>query len=453
MLQLLMLRISGSPSISRDLNMRKIALSIAVCLQLAACGTTAPVNEDTTVTSEVVVAEQFVKSEVVQFFLSDPSIERLKLGVQRSDLERRLIKASLEPQVTASSNLGAASPDGDVEAAATVQVGLTKDADFSGLSAVRTKIIDHQEEISRLSILSKVNERVFSILNSVLTTDAMDRKIELIDAGLNEYESVKGLIEASQKVGAISKGKVLEIKNQVAEVQLLRSQFHLARATERANFEIETSEAPASVKRKLRAGVGEVISHRAYGELDPSVIRINMLSKLVLENNLSIEESVSEWSGNYSANVTSARTEELTGFVGIQLFKPVYDAGQSQIRQELILNQIEQSDLELADQEKKVKVAFEALKEAEKTLQIQTKLNSEKLNNLVKNQEELEIRKAAGKANLEEQAQGIVDIANARIKLIDLKLQFEKAKLDYLLLNQTLYSLVLNEDEVTQLLH
>jgi len=302
-------------------------------------------------------------------------------------------------------------------------------------------------------VLSKVNERVFSILNSVLSTDAMDRKIELIDAGLNEYESVKGLIEASQKVGAISKGKVLEIKNQVAEVQLLRSQFDLARATERANFEIETGEASASVKRKLRAGVDEVISHRAYGELDPSVIRINVLSKLVLENNLSIEERVSEWSGNYSANVTSARSEELTGFVGIQLFKPVYDAGQSQIRQELILNQIDQSDLELADQEKKVKVAFEALKEAEKTLQIQTKLNSEKLNNLVKNQEELEIRKAAGKANLEEQAQGIVDIANARIKLIDLKLQFEKAKLEYLLLNQTLYSLVLNEDEVTQLLH
>ena len=433
--------------------MNKIALSIAVCLHLVACGTVAPVNEENTVTSEGAVAEHSVKSELVHFFLSDPSVERLKLGVQRSNLERRLIEASLEPQVTASSNLGAASPDGDVEAAATVQVGLTKDADFNGLSALRKKIIDHQEEISRLSVLSKVNERVFSILNSVLSTDAMDRKIALIDAGLNEYESVKGLIEASQKVGAISKGKVLEIKNQVAEVQLLRSQFDLAGATERANFEIETGEASASVKRKLRAGVEEVISHRAYGELDPSVIRINMLSKLVLENNLSIEESVSEWSGNYSANVTSARSEELTGFVGIQLFKPVYDAGQSQIRQELILNQIDQSDLELADQEKKVKVAFEALKEAEKTLQIQTKLNSEKLNNLVKNQEELEIRKAAGKANLEEQAQGIVDIANARIKLIDLKLQFEKAKLEYLLLNQTLYSLVLNEDEVTQLLH
>ena len=433
--------------------MNKIALSIAVCLHLVACGTVAPVNEENTVTSEGAVAEHSVKSELVHFFLSDPSVERLKLGVQRSNLERRLIEASLEPQVTASSNLGAASPDGDVEAAATVQVGLTKDADFNGLSALRKKIIDHQEEISRLSVLSKVNERVFSILNSVLSTDAMDRKIALIDAGLNEYESVKGLIEASQKVGAISKGKVLEIKNQVAEVQLLRSQFDLAGATERANFEIETGEASASVKRKLRAGVDEVISHRAYGELDPSVIRINMLSKLVLENNLSIEESVSEWSGNYSANVTSARSEELTGFVGIQLFKPVYDAGQSQIRQELILNQIDQSDLELADQEKKVKVAFEALKEAEKTLQIQTKLNSEKLNNLVKNQEELEIRKAAGKANLEEQAQGIVDIANARIKLIDLKLQFEKAKLEYLLLNQTLYSLVLNEDEVTQLLH
>ena len=452
MLQSLMLRISGSLSISHNLGMRIIAL-FAVSLLLAACGTTATVNEETAVNSVSDVDEQPVKSEVVQFFLSDPAVERLKLGVQRSDLERRLIEASLEPQVTASSNLGAASPDGDVEAAATVQVGLTKDADFNGVSSVRIKIIDHQEEISRLSVLSKVNERVFSILNSVLSTDAMDRKIELIDAGLNEYESVKGLIEASQKVGAISKGKVLEIKNQVAEVQLLRSQFDLARATERANFEIETGEASASVKRKLRAGVDEVISHRAYGELDPSVIRINMLSKLVLENNLSIEESVSEWSGNYSANVTSARSEELTGFVGIQLFKPVYDAGQSQIRQELILNQIDQSDLELADQEKKVKVAFEALKEAEKTLQIQTKLNSEKLDNLVKNQEELEIRKAAGKANLEEQAQGIVDIANARIKLIDLKLQFEKAKLEYLLLNQTLYSLVLNEDEVTQLLH
>jgi len=116
--------------------MRRIAL-FAVSLLLAACGTTATVNEETAVNSVSDVDEQPVKSEVVQFFLSDPAVVRLKLGVQRSGLERRLIEASLEPQVTASSSLGAASPDGDVEAAATVQVGLTKDADFNGLSSVR----------------------------------------------------------------------------------------------------------------------------------------------------------------------------------------------------------------------------------------------------------------------------------------------------------------------------
>jgi hypothetical protein len=102
---------------------------------------------------------------------------------------------------------------------------------------------------------------------------------------------------------------------------------------------------------------------------------------------------------------------------------------------------------------KAVEVAYESLGVAKATLDEQLQLNSDTLNNLLENKRELEIRKDAGKAQLEELAQSVIDISNAKIKLIDLNYLFDKSKLDYLLLNQSIYSSVLDDRETIQLLN
>ena len=131
----------------------------------------------------------------------------------------------------------------------------------------------------------------------------------------------------------------------------------------------------------------------------------------------------------------------------------MYDAGQSAIRSSLIQNQIDQTQLELSGLKKAVGIAYESLRVAKATLDEQLQLNSDKLDNLLENKRELEIRKDAGKAQLEELAQSVIDISNAKIKLIDLTYLFDKSKLDYLLLNQSIYSSVLDDDEILQLLN
>ena len=399
------------------------------------------------------IKAEVAHSDIVQFILADPEITRLKLGVERSEIERRLMRASLEPQVSASSNLGAGASNGELKPAGTIQVGLSKDADLSGTSLSRLGIIDKQEQIASKSILEIVNNRLFSILNAMISIEAMDEKIKLIDDGLDEYQGVKGLIETSQRMGVISKGRVLEINNQVTEVKLLRSQFELTKDTAQTTLDLELRNTNPSVINKLKNSSNTIIDQKIESDLDQVVYELNELNLGILEDNLQIEQNSSQWNGSYAASITSTEGEEASGFLGIQLIRPVYDAGQSEIRQELIKNQMEQTSLELSELEKKVRIAYQSLNKAEETLKRQVQLNSEKLDNLIQAQKELEVRKAAGKANLEDQAQSIVDVANAEIKLIDLNFEYEKAKLEFLLLNQTLYRLVLSDDDVKQLLN
>ena len=80
-------------------------------------------------------------------------------------------------------------------------------------------------------------------------------------------------------------------------------------------------------------------------------------------------------------------------------------------------------------------------------------LLSNKIDNLYSAQTDLERRRAAGKAQLEELAGNIIAIANTRLKQSEVNFEFKKAKLDYLILNQSLYSAVLSKNEIRQLMN
>jgi len=324
--------------------MGRATLLLILPIILVGCGSINPIsNNSTDEQVSVGIKVEVAQSDIVQFILADPEITRLKLGVQRSEIERRLMRASLEPQVSASSNLGAGASSGELKPAGTIQVGLSKDADLSGTSLSRLGIIDKQEQIASKSILEIVNQRLFSILNAMISIEAMDQKINLIDDGLDEYQGVKGLIETSQRMGVISRGRVLEINNQVTEVKLLRSQFELTKDTAQTTLDLELRNTNPSVINKLKNSSNTIINQKIKSDLDQVVYELNDLNLGILEDNLQIEQNSSQWNGSYAASITSTEGEEASGFLGIQLIRPVYDAGQSEIRQELIKNQMEQT--------------------------------------------------------------------------------------------------------------
>ena len=399
-------------------------------------------------------AEQtVVNSQFVEVLLADPEVRQLRLAIVSADLQKDLLDAQQEFQVSASTQLGGLQADGTVDVAAGVELGLTKDADLNGIYSARLRISEHEKNIAKNAIFKKVNDRLFAILSAQLTKRVMDRKIAIIDEGLTEYEGVRSILDTSRRIGMISKGKFLEIQNQVAEVKLQKSQFELKRNTAQETLKIELGTANPEILRKLSGKSSQLGNFEISNAIDPYVEKTNAESVAILNENLEIEKKSSQWNGAYAANLASSHGNSLSGFVGIRLTKPVYDAGQSAIRSSLIQNQIDQTELELSGLKKAVEVAYESLGVAKATLDEQLQLNSDTLNNLLENKRELEIRKDAGKAQLEELAQSLIDISNAKIKLIDLNYLFDKSKLDYLLLNQSIYSSVLDDREMIQLLN
>ena len=438
--------------------MKSSSLLIILPLLLMSCGSIdfPPSTKHVAAKAEVkpIVTQQAVeKSQFVKFLLADPEVQQLRLAIESAELQKDLLDAQQEFQVSASSQLGGLQADGTVDAAAGVELGLIKDADLNGIYAARLRISEHEKNIAKNAILKKVNDRLFAILSAQLTQRAMDQKIDIINEGLTEYEGVRSILDTSRRIGVISKGKFLEIQNQVAEVKLQKSQFELQRNTAQETLKIELGGANPEIIQKIRNRSSNLGNLKFLNSIDAYVEKTNTVSVAILKEKLEIEEKSSRWNGAYAANLTSSHGNSLSGFVGIRLTKPVYDAGQSAIRSSLIQNQIDQTQLELSGLKKAVGIAYESLRVAKATLDEQLQLNSDKLDNLLENKRELEIRKDAGKAQLEELAQSVIDISNAKIKLIDLTYLFDKSKLDYLLLNQSIYSSVLDDDEILQLLN
>ena len=62
------------------------------------------------------------------------------------------------------------------------------------------------------------------------------------------------------------------------------------------------------------------------------------------------------------------------------------------------------------------------------------------------------MRQNAGKAQLEDVAQNYLDIANAKIQVIDSDSFLLKSKIDYVLLQQRAYDYILTGNEITQIM-
>ena len=220
-----------------------------------------------------------------------------------------------------------------------------------------------------------------------------------------------------------------------------------------AKLEIELSGANSKVKKILNKNKQTVTKLKVANGLDGSVNKINKLRSAILEENLKLETNSSKWNGSYASSITSSVQGDPSVFVGVQLIKPVYDAGQSNTRMQIIKNQLVQTSLDLASLERDVKTAFLSLEKSKRNMNEGLQLLSNKIDNLYRAQTDLERRRAAGKAQLDELAENIIAIANTRLKQSEVKFEFKKAKLDYLILNQSLYSAVLSKNEIRQLMN
>ena len=197
--------------------MKVVQTVLILPLLLMSCGSidflpsTEPVSAETEIKPPE-TTQTAVNSQFVEFLLEDPEVQQLRLAIESAELQKDLLDAQQEFQVSASSQLGGLQADGTTDAAAGVELGLTKDADLNGIYAARLRISEHEKNIAKNAILKKVNDRLFAILSAQLTQRAMDQKIAIIDEGLTEYEGVRSILDTSRRIGVISKVSFLRYK-------------------------------------------------------------------------------------------------------------------------------------------------------------------------------------------------------------------------------------------------
>ena len=144
--------------------------------------------------------------------------------------------------------------------------------------------------------------------------------------------------------------------------------------------------------------------------------------------------------------------DDVSGFLGINLTKPVYDGGRSEARIALLKSKRLQAETEEKKVYKEVSLALNSLQANKSTAKKQASLLSEKLENLLAIKKDLEVRQNSGKAQLEDVAQNYLDIANAKIQVIDSDSLLLKSKIDYVLLQQRAYDYILTGNEITQII-
>ena len=401
------------------------------------------------VTGEDLVEKRAVTPLVRQLFL-DPEITKLQFTKNEKQLQLRLLLTDLEPMVTASSSAGAIADD-DTELSGSVQLDLSKDADLNNLFSVKKNTIKNDRIISNIELMNAVNLKLHTVLDALNSYTSSSQMLEIIRQGLDEYSDVKALIDTTHRIGAMSKGQYLKIQSQINDIEMNREQLRLQKNTAKITLSIELGNSYESFLPVFKEGLNKINLASLDISLDDSILELNKAKVAIIDNNVIIEQKSKLWNGAYRASISSVFGDDVGGFLGINLTKPVYDAGRSEARIAVLENKRLQAETETGMVKKKVSLAFGSLLASQKINRAQLKLVSEKLENLLEIRKDLEVRQSSGKAQLEEVAQNTLDIANAKIQAIGLKSSSLKSKLDYVLLQQRAYEYVLTKNEIAQI--
>ena len=398
------------------------------------------------------IPENKLTSPLVRQFLSDPEITRLIFAKNEEKLQLDLLVAELEPMVTASSSAGGIIEDDDQGLSGTVQVGLSKDADLSNLFDVKKDIIENDVIISNGELIRALNLKIHSVLVAVNSLTTVDHKIEILQQGMQEYSNVKKLIDKSHQVGVITKGQYLKIQGQLNDIEMTLENLELQKENAKQTLSIELGKNYQDFLPVFNEGLSKIKAASFDKSLDDSVLKLNTAILDNINNNIILEEKSKLWSGAYKVSLSSVIGGDVTGFLGINLSKPVYDGGRSKARIALLQSKRLQAEAEEKKVYKKVDLAFNSQQANKSTAKKQASLFSEKLEDLLAIKEDLEVRQNSGKAQLEDVAQNHLDIANVKIQVIEADSQLLNSKIDYILLQQRAYDYILTGNEMAQII-
>jgi hypothetical protein len=434
--------------------MVKYIIGITLTMLLSGCMVNGPERIDSTGTLllDKSIPVKKTVSPLVRQLLLDPEITRLLYAKNEKKLQLNLLMAELEPMVTASSSAGGIIDDDDQGLSGTVQVGLSKDADLNNLSDIKKDIIKNDVIISNVELIKSLNLKIHAVLVAVNSLTTADQKLEILQQGLQEYGTVKKLIDKSHQVGVITKGQYLKIQGQLNDIEIVLENLELQRENSKQILAIELSDSYEDFMPAFNEGLSKIEAASLDKSLDDSVLKLNAAVLGNINNNIILEKKSQLWNGEYKASLSSVIGDDASGFLGINLTKPVYDGGRSEARIALLKSKRLQAETEEKKVYKEVSLALNSLQASKSTAKKQASLLSEKLENLLAIKKDLEVRQSSGKAQLEDVAQNYLDIANAKIQVIDSDSLLLKSKIDYVLLQQRAYYYTLTGNEITQII-
>ena len=429
-------------------------IGITLTILLSGCMVNTPNRVDTsdTLLLDKSIPEKKVTSPLVRQFLSDPEITRLSFSKNEKKLQLDLLTAELEPMITASSSAGGIIEDDDQGLSGTVQVGLSKDADLNNLFDVKKDIIENDVTISNVELIRALNLKIHAVLVAVNSLTAADQKLEILQQGLQEYGTVKKLIDKSHQVGVITKGQYLKIQGQLNDIEMVLENLELQKENSKQTLAIELGDSYEDFMPAFNEGLSKIEAASFDKSLDDSVLKLNAAVLGNINNNIILEKKSQLWNGEYRASLSSVIGDDANGFLGINLTKPVYDGGRSEARIALLKSKRLQAETEEKKVYKEVSLALFSLQANKSTAKKQASLLREKLENLLAIKKDLEVRQNSGKAQLEDVAQNYLDIANAKIQVIDSDSLLLMSKIDYVFLQQRAYGYILTGNEITQII-
>ncbi|MDA9009848.1 TolC family protein [bacterium] len=396
--------------------------------------------------------EKRLVTPLVQQLLLDPEVARLLFAKNEKKLQLDLLTAELEPMVTASSSAGGIIEDDDQGLSGTVQVGLSKDADLNNLFDVKKDIIENDVTISNVELIRALNLKIHTVLIAINLLTAADQKLEILQQGLQEYGTVKKLIDKSHQVGVITKGQYLKIQGQLNDIEMVLENLELQKENSKQTLAIELGDSYEDFMPAFNEGLSKIEAASFDKSLDDSVLKLNAAVLGNINNNIILEKKSQLWNGEYRASLSSVIGDDANGFLGINLTKPVYDGGRSEARIALLKSKRLQAETAEKKVFKEVSLALYSLQANKSTAKKQASLLSEKLENLLAIKNDLEVRQNSGKAQLEDVGQNYLDIANAKIQVIDSDSLLLMSKIDYVFLQQRAYGYILTGNEITQII-
>ena len=429
-----------------------IGITLTILLSGCMVNSANRVSTSDTLLLDPSIPENKLTSPLVRQFLSDPEITRLIFAKNEEKLQLDLLVAELEPMVTASSSAGGIIEDDDQGLSGTVQVGLSKDADLNNLFDVKKDIIENDVIISNGELIRALNLKIHAVLVAVNSLTTVDHKIEILQQGMQEYSNVKKLIDKSHQVGVITKGQYLKIQGQLNDIEMTLENLELQKENAKQTLSIELGKNYQDFLPVFNEGLSKIKAASFDKSLDDSVLKLNTAILDNINNNIILEEKSKLWSGAYKVSLSSVIGGDVTGFLGINLSKPVYDGGRSKARIALLQSKRLQAEAEEKKVYKKVDLAFNSQQANKSTAKKQASLFSEKLEDLLAIKEDLEVRQNSGKAQLEDVAQNHLDIANVKIQVIEADSQLLNSKIDYILLQQRAYDYILTGNEMAQII-